>query len=253
MLTRCPQCETLYPLSTAQLRTAEGRVRCSRCQSVFYGLEHLYRDDSEMPSDAGPPELNDKLKLGPEPFPLQELTEQQSPDQAFDEEPPALLKPDEPLEGKSAWGWWVLILLLTIGIAGQLAWLERRELFANPQTAGVLEAVCERYGCRLPQRRAVEKIQVLQRELVSLEGVDDGLKFSLVLMNQAAFAQPFPFLQLELFDKSQQTVGKRIFTPGEYLSPQPRENLLAPGQNLPVQLELLDPGSDITGFEINLL
>ena len=41
MYTECPSCNTLFKVSTAQLKTAAGKVRCGRCNTVFNALERL--------------------------------------------------------------------------------------------------------------------------------------------------------------------------------------------------------------------
>ncbi|MCP3870985.1 MAG: DUF3426 domain-containing protein [Gammaproteobacteria bacterium] len=41
MYTRCPSCQTLFRIRADQLKAADGRVRCCRCNQVFNALEHL--------------------------------------------------------------------------------------------------------------------------------------------------------------------------------------------------------------------
>ena len=41
MYTRCPQCQTVFRITAAQLKARDGRVRCGRCQNVFRADEHL--------------------------------------------------------------------------------------------------------------------------------------------------------------------------------------------------------------------
>ncbi len=47
MYTRCPECETMFHLTVADLRQAGGRVRCGECTHVFYGMDFL----AEEPED----------------------------------------------------------------------------------------------------------------------------------------------------------------------------------------------------------
>lgn len=44
MYTECPSCNTLFKVTTAQLKTAAGKVRCGRCNTVFNALERLTDD-----------------------------------------------------------------------------------------------------------------------------------------------------------------------------------------------------------------
>lgn len=41
MRTRCPACDTIFRVTSEQLRLKAGRVRCGNCQSVFNAFEHL--------------------------------------------------------------------------------------------------------------------------------------------------------------------------------------------------------------------
>ncbi len=42
MYTQCPKCKTVFNLKAEQLKAANGKVRCSRCQRIFNAREHLY-------------------------------------------------------------------------------------------------------------------------------------------------------------------------------------------------------------------
>ncbi|MDH5217768.1 MAG: zinc-ribbon domain-containing protein, partial [Gammaproteobacteria bacterium] len=44
MYTKCPNCQTTFRVSTAQLKLAEGKVRCGRCDHVFNAVSHLLDD-----------------------------------------------------------------------------------------------------------------------------------------------------------------------------------------------------------------
>ncbi|MBI3937723.1 MAG: zinc-ribbon domain-containing protein [Betaproteobacteria bacterium] len=71
MVTRCPNCSTLFRVTPQQLQVSHGQVRCGRCMTVFDGFKALavLRDDTpleptcvapapEKPADAAlPPEV----------------------------------------------------------------------------------------------------------------------------------------------------------------------------------------------------
>ena len=50
MLTACPKCNLMLVVTAADLRAAQGHVRCGRCRSVFNALESL----AESPPEARP-------------------------------------------------------------------------------------------------------------------------------------------------------------------------------------------------------
>lgn len=50
MFTQCPQCQTVFRVTPATLKAAQGRVRCGRCRRVFNALTYLIEREDE--SDA---------------------------------------------------------------------------------------------------------------------------------------------------------------------------------------------------------
>ena len=73
MFTRCPECETTFRLSAADLRRAQGRVRCGDCETVFNALEFLAEEPAESarqsrhlarPDFAGPTRLTNAANPG---------------------------------------------------------------------------------------------------------------------------------------------------------------------------------------------
>lgn len=53
LLTQCPNCETRFKVNEAQLRVAQGKVRCGACLAVFDATEHLLLDGDEVVSQGG--------------------------------------------------------------------------------------------------------------------------------------------------------------------------------------------------------
>ena len=48
LITRCPNCDTRFRVSEAQLQVAAGRVRCGACLGLFDGVQHLLFDGEEF-------------------------------------------------------------------------------------------------------------------------------------------------------------------------------------------------------------
>lgn len=49
MRTRCPECATIFRVTSEQLRQKAGKVRCGHCQAIFNAFDHLL-SDSEPPA-----------------------------------------------------------------------------------------------------------------------------------------------------------------------------------------------------------
>jgi predicted Zn finger-like uncharacterized protein len=52
MYTQCPICDTLFTLSIAQLKAAQGKTRCGNCQVVFNALLNLSEELPQLPTVA---------------------------------------------------------------------------------------------------------------------------------------------------------------------------------------------------------
>ena len=95
---------------------------------------------------------------------------------------------------------------------------------------------------------------MLQRSVVGHPDRPGGLLIRLRFVNQAPFPQPYPLLQMTLFDRNGKPLGRRRFRPEQYLAtPVGDRSLLQPGQQVDVKMGLVDPGPAATGFKFDFL
>jgi predicted Zn finger-like uncharacterized protein len=80
---------------------------------------------------------------------------------------------------------------------------------------------------------------------------DGTLQVRASLVNMAAQPRPYPLLRVTLTDRFGALVGRREFGAAEYLHTSPA-SLLAPGEKVDAVLDILDPGKDAEGFEIEV-
>jgi hypothetical protein len=76
----------------------------------------------------------------------------------------------------------------------------------------------------------------------------------LEMVNTASFEQPFPKLQLSLYNDMGTLIARRTFSESEYRDATPRSDSLMPMLK-PIHIELLltDPGKEVTGFKFEFL
>lgn len=80
-----------------------------------------------------------------------------------------------------------------------------------------------------------------------------SLKITARIQNRGPLRQPYPAVQLRLKDRWEEAVGSRTFTPAEYLPRDtPRGRLMSPGETARAELEVVDPGPDAYGFELDV-
>ncbi|MCG7964877.1 MAG: DUF3426 domain-containing protein, partial [Candidatus Thiodiazotropha taylori] len=109
-------------------------------------------------------------------------------------------------------------------------------------------------GCTPPQRIDREKILITDRSLAAHPDKDNTLAMRLEVINTAPFEQPYPKLQLSLFNELGALVARRTFSESEYLQRVSNtEELMPKLQPIEIELELVDPGSQVTGFTFDFL
>lgn len=98
---------------------------------------------------------------------------------------------------------------------------------------------------------ALATYQLRQWGVTGDPGANGTLRVRASIMNVAAQLQPYPLLRVSLADRFGTRVGAREFEPAEYLGKAPAR-MLAPGERADATLNILDPGKDAEGFEIDV-
>lgn len=81
----------------------------------------------------------------------------------------------------------------------------------------------------------------------------DNLAITAGIRNVSSSEKAYPLLFLELTDRWDNRIAKRVFTPQDYLPGQiSAAARISPGATINAQLNLVDPGSDAYGFEVDI-
>ncbi|MGH8563019.1 MAG: zinc-ribbon and DUF3426 domain-containing protein [Gammaproteobacteria bacterium] len=293
MLARCPGCATVFRVAPTDLRAARGLVRCGVCFGVFDAVEAL-EDPAQPILPAAvvealpdPPETTG-LDLSEETDrnPSEACSAEPERKRNSNEIPPtrsaavlgragasadpdigtgpvttppltahAMLLASERPRPRGRAGWVALTALMTLCLFAQLAWFRGAELQrAYPELQEPLAAVCAFAGCRLPGPRDPGAMRVMERDLREHPRYRDALLVNAILVNHAAFAQPYPILELWLYDTEGAVVAGRRFEPREYLDRAlDADGLMPAGQPLHVVLELVGPKRPPASFELRFL
>lgn len=156
--------------------------------------------------------------------------------------------------GRRTFTWSLLILLLLLAALLQLSWFGREHLMRYPEGRQLLELACRHIDCQLPLRKATDKIIVTDRAISVHPDVDNALLVEIRFSNQAIHPQPYPALQLSFYSNDEQLAAQRVFLPADYLQrPSDRKGAFPPKAEVQAQLELKDPGEEITGFKFDFL
>jgi predicted Zn finger-like uncharacterized protein len=106
-------------------------------------------------------------------------------------------------------------------------------------------------GLGLPPPANLSAYQLRQWGVTGDPGAKGALRVRASILNTAAQLQPYPLLRVTLANRFGSRIGTREFEPAEYLG-KPTVRMLAPGERVDATLDILDPGKDAEGFEIDV-
>ncbi|WP_271409398.1 DUF3426 domain-containing protein [Pseudomonas sp. Q1-7] len=168
---------------------------------------------------------------------------------------------DEPLqldwqESRRPWGRWIgwglINLLAALALATQYVWYHFDELARQDQYRPWFQQLCPEIGCQLPSKVDIELIKSSNLVVRSHPEFSGALVVDAILYNRAAFAQPFPLLELRFADINGQLLASRRFKPGEYLSGELAGQTEMPPQTpIHVSLDILDPGTKAVNYSLS--
>lgn len=146
-----------------------------------------------------------------------------------------------------------LLALLSLLLAGQLAWHGRASLAGLPSIGPVFKDIAAALGRPLQPDWDPRAYEVVQQG--ASEGDAPGfLRVRATLRNTAAVPQPAPLLRLVLIDAQGRTVARRDLLPAEYAPAAATARTapsLAPGARLTAEFSAQDPGARVVGFELD--
>lgn len=142
--------------------------------------------------------------------------------------------------------------LLGLLLAAQLVYFMRTPIAARiPATKPWLVAACAALDCSVPLPRDADAIKISSSDLLSDPAHPTRIQVSLLIANEAGYAEAYPHIELTLTDTDDVPLARRIFTPAEYLNlPAKAAAGIKPGSEASVDL-LLDIGNlAATGYRV---
>jgi predicted Zn finger-like uncharacterized protein len=150
--------------------------------------------------------------------------------------------------------WWLgAAIVSALLLIAQITQQNREWFIAHahgPFGAGV-RALYGALGAPLPAPANLSAYQLRQWGVTGDPDANGTLRLRASILNAAAQLQPYPLLRVTLADRFGKGIGRRDFEPTEYLG-KPTARLLAPGERVDATLQILDPGKNAEGFEIDV-
>lgn len=217
MFTQCPECQTIQPLSLTQLRSSRGILRCNQCSAMFDALERISETEEISHSES-----------------------QSSKHLPWDK---------KNTSSNAYWGAGLVIGLLFL--IGQIVYFEGYAFTQNPSIRPILIKLCQLPNCQLPVYKNLDEFTLLHGSFTPLP--DQNYAFSVVMSNQAAFAQAYPNIKLNLLDYNGKAFAIRVFTPRDYLPEDAVANTMAADATTEISLKIAAPQTQVGGSTFDLI
>jgi predicted Zn finger-like uncharacterized protein len=152
--------------------------------------------------------------------------------------------------------WWGFVAVLAVALlAVQVGNHFRAALAGHPTFGPWAQQAYALVGVTVTPHWDVRQYEILDWVATAepnTRGVG-SLKISARIQNRGPQQQPYPRVQLRLKDRWEKAVRSRLFGPDEYLSRDaPHARLMAAGETARAEIEVVDPGPDAYGFELDV-
>jgi len=243
MQTECPHCHTVFRVKESDLELADGQVRCGHCLAIFAadnpyntvtyqdkettGFDELEINGSErgIVADVIPPELRAESRKG---------------------------KPRFGFLGTTLLALGILISIAALIV--QYAYYNREDLVKNAELRPWLQQMCDFTGCLLPPPKDTKLIVLSNKNIFTHPNTQSALMISATIINQAAFEQEFPVIELRFENVRGKTIAGRRFFAEEYLGvPKSQISQMQPDTPVNFNLEIKDPGNEMVSYEFTFL
>ena len=258
MYTKCPECNSVFRITTELLEVANGLVRCGICDEVFNGADHIHEDEQESQTEnengseyglelefEGESDTDDEAYIDNQDDEDTLIDSEAIPTVIRDDFGGGLLsKPDNPLQI-------AMLTLGSIGLAlfflGQITYWQNFDVLPRSW----VNNFCAPIGCGSNAAHDQTTIRILNRNIFTHPNVKNALMITTSFVNESEHTQPFPSLQITLLNTLGEIVALRRFSPADYLVNKDLvTELMQPDQPVGARLEVFDPGSTVIAYEI---
>ena len=147
--------------------------------------------------------------------------------------------------------WLGAALVLALLLGAQMILENRGWLAAHAPLRGALHGLFVALGVASAAPATLSAYQLRQWGVTGDPSASGTLRVRASILNSSPQLQPYPLLRVTLANRFGARIGMRDFEPAEYMG-KPIVRMLAPGERADPTLDIVDPGKDAEGFEIDV-
>jgi predicted Zn finger-like uncharacterized protein len=250
MYTRCPECQTAFRITVAQLKVRDGLVRCGRCDSIFRADLRLF---------APPPTEGTRGNESEETEMFIDVASEArggvDHDRAHAErEIPVVsdLSFVQPQRRRLPARWFFAATLLVVLWFGQFAYFYHDELAQVQDFRPALVTICALLECDLAPLVDKAVPELLQTSIAPHPRYANALRIRASLVNRSDRTLPLPLMQVSITDSGGLLLARRVFAPREYLAAGTAAAPLASSVVVQALLDVTNPDNKAAGYEVQL-
>lgn len=147
--------------------------------------------------------------------------------------------------------WSVAAIALGLLLMVQVLHRNRAALAESDRWGPLVRTLYARLGAPLSTPANLSAYQLRQWGVTGEPTANGALRVRASIMNTTGQLQPYPLLRVTLADRFGNRIGTRDFEAVEYLG-KPAVRELSPGERADATVDILDPGKNAEGFEIDV-
>ena len=254
LVTSCPECATSFLVKPEQLSAHRGEVRCGKCGHVFNALDRLGEASLQPPA---PESLPDQPTAAHTPA-APAVTSADFNTASTAENPKfadITAEANFPEAVRRKFPTWaavsLAVILLMLAIA-QTTYYMRTPISAHwPALKPYLVQTCNLLNCTVELPQLADQLEINDSDLQEDAEHLGLIHLSSTLINNAAFAQAYPLLELTLTDINDKPTLRRSFSPSEYLPKGTDVSKgIQAGEEIHIKLALTASGVPVAGYRV---
>ncbi len=294
MFTRCPNCRADFSLTDQQLEIAAGMVRCGICEHAFNARSYLFKQTHYDTSETVDVELSEEEASAiylefldrelhgmhphsPEPPKITLPSTFDVPVKDNDIEWPTAYEPEDGNQQEdlheisipniiaddisnldsepththlTKWLATFICIALVTSLSLQVIAAFKIDLIPQQHHS----KLCKWITCTIKTPQALSKIEVLNRSIYTHPTEKQALMVMVTIINRAKFSQPYPLIQLRLFNIAGDVIAARQFAANHYLKDKwTSRQLMETSIPLSITLEVHDAGEAVVSYDFEFL